>query len=103
MATRIFLQQGFCRGSIYITWHFAFIHYLAAMLPSVRTYIDQPVGFADDILAGFYCEVDGDDTIHLEREELKEGRWVPREEIQGQKDDLSLTNEMMTIFKNGLI
>jgi NAD+ diphosphatase len=50
---------------------------------------------------GFYCEVDGDDTIHLEREELKEGRWVPREEIQGQKDDLSLTNEMMMVFKAG--
>jgi NAD+ diphosphatase len=50
---------------------------------------------------GFYCDVDGDTTIHLEREELKEGRWVRREEIEGQKDDLSLTNEMMMVFKAG--
>jgi NAD+ diphosphatase len=50
---------------------------------------------------GFYCDVDGDTEIHLERNELKEGRWVPRAEIEGQADDLSLTNEMMMIFKEG--
>lgn len=68
---------------------------------NLRYYKSQPWGSVQDLLMGFYCEVDGDDTIHLEREELKEGRWVPREEIQGQKDDLSLTNEMMMVFKAG--
>ena len=50
---------------------------------------------------GFYCDVDGDTTIQLERNELKEGRWVPREEIEGQLDDFSLTHEMMMTFKAG--
>ena len=68
---------------------------------NLRYYKSQPWGSVQDLLMGFYCEVDGDDTIHLEREELKEGRWVPREGIQGQKDDLSLTNEMMMVFKAG--
>ena len=49
----------------------------------------------------YYRCVDGDTTIQLERNELKEGRWVPREEIEGQLDDFSLTHEMMMTFKAG--
>jgi len=68
---------------------------------NLRYYKSQPWGSVQDLLMGFYCDVDGDTEIHLERNELKEGRWVPRAEIEGQADDLSLTNEMMMIFKEG--
>ena len=37
----------------------------------------------------------------MDEQELKYAQWVPREEIELQPDDFSLTNEMMTRFKAG--
>ena len=67
----------------------------------IRYYKSQPWGVVDDILMGFYCDVDGDDTIRIDRNELKEGRWFRREEVELQPTDFSLTNEMMREFKEG--
>lgn len=64
-------------------------------------YKSQPWGIAADVLMGFYCDVDGDDTIHRDDSELKYAEWVRREDIELQPDSLSLTNEMMSVFKNG--
>ena len=68
---------------------------------NIRYYKSQPWGIVDDILMGFYCEVDGDDTIRLDKNELKEGKWFRRDEVQLQPTDFSLTNEMMKEFKEG--
>lgn len=68
---------------------------------NIRYYKSQPWGVDQDILAGFYCEVDGDTKIKLERNELKEGVWVRREDVMGQPTDWSLTHEMMMAFKRG--
>ncbi len=68
---------------------------------NITYYKSQPWGIVDDILAGFYCEVDGDNTIHADMNELKEAKWVTRQEIVLQPDDFSLTNEMMLKFKEG--
>lgn len=68
---------------------------------NIRYYKSQPWGIVDDILMGFYCDVDGDDTIRIDRHELKEGRWFRREDVQLQPTDFSLTNEMMREFKEG--
>ena len=68
---------------------------------NIRYYKSQPWGLADDILAGYYCDVDGDPAIRLDRNELKTAAWTRREEITGQPDDLSLTNEMMMVFRAG--
>ena len=68
---------------------------------NIRYYKSQPWGVVDDILMGFYCDVDGDDTIRLDSNELKEGKWFTREEVQLQPTDFSLTNEMMKEFKEG--
>lgn len=68
---------------------------------NIRYYASQPWGIANDLLMGFFCEVDGDDTIHMDRNELKFAQWVSREEIELQPDDFSLTNEMMARFKTG--
>ena len=70
---------------------------------NIRYYKSQPWGVDQDVLAGFYCEVDGDTKIKLERNELKEGVWVRREDIMGQPNDWSLTHEMMMAFKRGEI
>lgn len=66
---------------------------------NIRYYKSQPWGLANDILLGYYCDVDGDTTIHMDEGELKFAEWVKREDIELQPDDFSLTNEMMYMFK----
>ena len=68
---------------------------------NIRYYKSQPWGVAADILAGFYCEVDGDDMIKMDTNELKYAAWVKREDIILQPKEYSLTNEMMLRFKEG--
>lgn len=68
---------------------------------NIRYYKSQPWGIALDLLAGFYCDVDGDDTITMDSGELKYAEWVKREDIVLQPSDYSLTNEMMKRFKDG--
>jgi len=68
---------------------------------NIRYYKSQPWALAQDILAGFFCEVDGDDKIKMDESELKYAEWVSREEVELQPNDYSLTNEMMKMFKSG--
>ena len=66
---------------------------------NIRYYKSQPWGIALDILMGFYCDVDGDDTIRRDDSELKYAEWVERQDIVLQPTEDSLTNEMMHRFK----
>ena len=65
-------------------------------------YKSQPWGITGDILAGFFCEVDGDPTVTVDATELKEAVWTDRAAVTLQPDDFSLTNEMMKRFRDGL-
>jgi len=67
---------------------------------NIRYYKSQPWGFSGGILAGFFCEVDGSDAIILDRSELSSAVWIEKNNIVGQTDDYSLTNEMMMYFKH---
>ena len=69
---------------------------------NIRYYKSQPWALAQDLLAGFFCEVDGDDKIKMDEGELRYAEWVSREEIELQPNDYSLTNEMMRMFKCGV-
>lgn len=68
---------------------------------NIRYFASQPWGIVNDLLAGFYCDVDGDTTIRLERSELSEAVWIERKKIVGQPNDFSLTNHMMMTFRDG--
>ena len=68
---------------------------------NIRYYKSQPWGMAQDMLVGFFCEADGDGDIHMDENELKYAEWVSREDIVLQPNNLSLTNEMMRVFKEG--
>lgn len=68
---------------------------------NIRYYKSQPWALAQDLLAGFFCEVDGDETIKMDESELKYAEWVSREDVELQPNDYSLTNEMMKLFKSG--
>ena len=72
-------------------------------IKNIRYYKSQPWGMAQDILVGFYCEAEEDSVIHMDENELKYAEWVKREDIILQPNNLSLTNEMMRLFKEGKI
>lgn len=70
---------------------------------NIKFYKSQPWPFTDTILAGFYAELDGDDTITLEEEELALGVWMNREDIPPEELKISLTGEMMEAFRTGTV
>ena len=72
-------------------------------IKNIRYYKSQPWGMAQDILVGFYCEAEEDSVIHMDENELKYAEWVKREDIILQPNNLSLTNEMMRMFKENKI
>ncbi len=65
---------------------------------NIRYYKSQPWGFSDNILVGYFCEVDGDDTITMDENELSVAEWVARKDIPVKPEDMSLTNEMICRF-----
>lgn len=68
---------------------------------NIRYYKSQPWGIANDILVGFFCDLDGDDEIHMDENELSYAQWTSRKDIELQPEHSSLTNEMMMVFKLG--
>ncbi len=66
---------------------------------NIRYYKSQPWGTDCDLLLGFICEVDGDDRIIMDKEELSVAEWVKREDMNTEDDGLSLTGEMMRMFR----
>ena len=70
---------------------------------NIRYYKSQPWGLSGSLLAGFVCDLDGEDTITLDKNELSVAQWFKREEIPYEDYDVSLTREMMIQFKKGLL
>lgn len=68
---------------------------------NITYYKSQPWSLSDTLLFGFFCELDGEEDITLDREELALAEWFERENIPVEPEDFSLTNEMMMVFKRG--
>ena len=68
---------------------------------NIRYYKSQPWGLSGSILSGFFVDVDGDSKITLDQNELAEAVWLKREDIPDSQLRISLTKEMIEIFKNG--
>ena len=66
---------------------------------NIRFYKDQPWGFESDLLLGYYCELDGDPTLTIDEDELAVAKWIARDDINDEAEDMSLTNEMIIYFK----
>ena len=66
---------------------------------NIRFYKSQQWPHSDSLLFGFWCELDGDDTITVQRSELSDAKWFRREEVE-ERDLSSLTAEMMYLFRN---
>lgn len=68
---------------------------------NIRYYKSQPWGFDSNLLLGFFCEADGSTYITREEDELAEAQWVDRKDVPDYGEGLSLTHEMMQVFRNG--
>ena len=68
---------------------------------NLRYYKSQPWSFSGTLLFGFYCDLDGDDTLTVDHNELSMASWFNREDIPDEGDNISLTKEMMMAFKHG--
>ena len=68
---------------------------------NLRYYKSQPWSFSGTLLFGFFCDVDGDDTLTVDHEELSIAQWFERDKIIGQDSDCIPTNERMMVFSAG--
>lgn len=69
---------------------------------NIRYYKSQPWGVDGNLLLGFFADLDGEDTIHLDERELAEAEWFERSVMPAHDDGISLTREMMGVFEKGL-
>lgn len=67
---------------------------------NIQYYKSQPWGFSGDLLLGFFAEVEGNNEIVMDENELSEATWVEREVISIEEDGISLSSEMILLFKN---
>lgn len=70
---------------------------------NIRYYKSQPWAFSGSLLMGFFADLDGDDRITLDTNELSEAGWFSRNDITLEDDHISLTREMIRMFKEGKI
>ncbi len=68
---------------------------------NIRYYKSQPWGVDSNILMGFFCDLKGDDTIHLDEKELSVAQWHRRGALPAHDDGLTLTREMIAVFDRG--
>lgn len=70
---------------------------------NIRYYKNQPWGFSDSILVGYWAELDGSPQIHLDETELSTAVWMAPEDIPDDFTNISLTHEMILLFKDGKV
>ncbi len=68
---------------------------------NLQFYKSQPWCFTDTLLFGFFCDLDGEDTLRVDHNELAVAQWVDRNDLPDDPEKASLTMEMMTLFKEG--
>lgn len=61
----------------------------------------QPWAFSSTLLMGFWCHVEGDDTIHEDHVEIENAAWIDRDTPIYNPDDVSLTATMIHAYQKG--
>ena len=72
-------------------------------IKDIKYYRSQPWGFTSTLLMGFFCQLDGDPSISIDEDELSEAAWLDRKDVPPGINDISLTTEMMDLFRHGQI
>lgn len=101
--TKAALLAGFAEigETIEQTVHREVMEEVGIHVKNLQFYKSQPWCFTDTLLFGFFCDLDGDDTLCVDHNELATAQWVEREDLPDDPEKASLTMEMMTLFKQG--
>ena len=101
--TRYALLAGYTEigETIEQTVHREVMEEVGLKVKNLRYYKSQPWGVDGNVLMGFYCDVDGDSTIHIDENELSMADWYDRDALPAKDDGISLTREMIRIFEEG--
>jgi len=83
------------------TVHREVLEEVGLKVKNLRYYKSQPWGVDGNVLMGFYCDLDGDDSIRLDESELALAQWHHRNALPIADDGISLTREMIRIFGEG--
>ena len=70
---------------------------------NIQSYKSQPWSFSDSLMVAFIADLDGDDTITLQKEELSEARWFEREDVPVLPFHISVGHELIQKFRDGEI
>ncbi len=65
---------------------------------NIRYYKSQPWGIDSNLLLGFFCELDQEDEIVIDKDELALAEWKDPCDVPTGMGKLSLTGEMMEVF-----
>jgi NAD+ diphosphatase len=97
------LIAGFCEigESVEETVSREVMEEVGICVKNIRFYKSQPWGFSSSLLMGFYCDLDGSDSITLDRSELAVAEWFDRKDIAITDTSVSLTGEMIEFFRSG--
>jgi NAD+ diphosphatase len=74
---------------------------LGLKVKNLRFYKSQPWVYTDTLLSGFFVDLDGSDVIRRQESELSEARWFSRSELPDDHSAISLTGEMIEVFRRG--
>ena len=99
---RLFLISGFVEigESLEQAVHREVMEEAGLRVKNVRYFSSQPWPFSDSLIAGFTAELDGDDTIRMQKEELSEAMWVKREDIPEYETDVSISCCLIEDFRH---
>ena len=100
---RLFLISGFVEvgESLEQAVHREVMEEAGLRVKNIRYFSSQPWAFSDSLIAGFTAELDGDDSIHMQKEELSEAMWVKREDIPEYETDVSISCCLIENFRRG--
>ena len=101
--TRYALLAGYAEigETIEQTVHREVMEEVGLKVKNLRYYKSQPWGVDGNVLMGFFCDVDGSDTIHIDETELSMAGWYERNALPAHDDGISLTREMIRVFEEG--
>ena len=101
--TRYALLAGYTEigETIEQTVHREVLEEVGMRVKNLRYYKSQPWGVDGNVLMGFFCDVEGSNTIHIDENELSMADWYPRDALPARDDGISLTREMIRIFGEG--
>lgn len=100
---RRFLISGFVEvgESLEQAAHREVLEEAGVKIKNLKYFGSQPWPFSDSLIAGFTAELDGDDTIHMQAEELSEALWVERKDIPEYETDVSISCCLIEDFRRG--